>query len=190
VRITLNNICTWPIVVAHMCAIVYVVVIDDGSLVYISGVVRRTAPVVEAVSVIHILRAYEYPPAVGAAIPHGDTDTGAKRRPAAIAATVTPANPCRSPLITGYPYPAIVGVIGPAAIVIASPTPWIFRYPCVAIVGHHPVAACAIRTEVATFVRHPNVAILRVADPLPIGRKVIVECLVRYRNILCGYFLP
>jgi len=53
------------VVITHMGAVVYIVVIDDSSLVYIGGIVARPSPVRIAIGFVHILRRHEYPPTVG-----------------------------------------------------------------------------------------------------------------------------
>ena len=62
-RNALNLFTPWAIVITHVCAVVHVVVVYDSSLMDVGVVIVRTSPVVYAIGLIHILRAYEYPPA-------------------------------------------------------------------------------------------------------------------------------
>ena len=65
-RISFNNLSAGTVIIAHMRAVIYIVVVDDSGLVNISGVIRRASPVAVTVRPVHILRAYEYPPAIRA----------------------------------------------------------------------------------------------------------------------------
>jgi hypothetical protein len=158
------------VVVAHMRAVVYIIVVDDGGLMVVCLVVRRSSPIANAIGTIHIFGTHKYPPADGDIHRHAKAHAWSQWRPAAVAAAKPPCNPGGSPLITGDPYPAIVGIVHPAAIVVARPAPWVIRHPGVAVIRHHPVTAAAVGPEIATLVGHPNVAVLRVAHPFAIGR--------------------
>ena len=185
VGIPFDHICTRAVIVAHTGVVIYIVVIDDGGLVYIAAVIFGASPVVHTVRLVHILRAYKYPPAVGAVIAHAYLCAGAHWRPSALVAAVAPVYPCGRPFVSRYPYPTVIGVISPAAIVVTGPSPRIFRYPGIAIVGHGPVAAAAIGAKIAALIRHPYIAILRIGYPLAVGRQLIIKILVRHRYILC-----
>lgn len=158
VRYCGNGISARAEVVAHIGLAVYIVIAHYLSAGNVCAVAARPAPVMISIMIVQVLGAYEYPPTVGARVVK--SAAGAERRPAAIATTETPAYPGRGPLITGYPYPAVVGIIGPAAVVISGPAPGFGRHPGIAIIGHYPVAIAAIGAEVATFIWHPNVTIL------------------------------
>ena len=108
--------------------VVAVSVIDEYSIVNDLGVAVRAIPVAVIITGIHILRRNEHPPVVRAcivAIGRGEFVTGPKRRPAIKSISITPAYPCRPPVVAGDPKPAIIVVVGPAAIVEAGPAPWI-----------------------------------------------------------------
>ena len=58
----LNIVSPRAIIIANMCAIIHIVVIHYGSLVYIVVIIVGASPVMHAIGLIHILRAYKYPP--------------------------------------------------------------------------------------------------------------------------------
>ena len=122
----LYSCCTRAIVIPYMCAIIFVYILYIVATAHVFPVVVRTSPVADAIVSVHILRAYEYPPAVGAAIAYAYTESRCKRSPSGIATAIAPANPCRCPFITRYPYPAVVRIVCPATVVVACPTPWVF----------------------------------------------------------------
>ena len=70
---------------------------------------------------------------VPAANRYADADPGEQWRPAVISAAMPPAYPSRSPFVPGYPFPAVIIVIAPPAIVKSGPSPGIIRYPGISI---------------------------------------------------------
>ena len=153
-----------------MCPVVNVAVVNKRCPANILTIVRRPSPVVKTIVLIHILWFHKYPPAFRAVECNAYANSRTQWRPSAVAAAITPAHPCRGPLITWNPNPAIVWIVGPPAIVVAGPSPWIVRYPCVTIFSHCPMPACAIWPEITFFIRHPYVTVLRVIHPLPVWR--------------------
>src|SRR5205823_4626080 len=63
-----------------------------------------------------------------------------QRSPADVVVARLPVDPGRSPLVTRDPFPAVVGVVVPAAVVISRPAERLVGDPGPAEVGPHPVA--------------------------------------------------
>jgi len=143
---------TWYIIVANVRAV------DIG--------VRRKVP-----KISHYI--------VSPAERHINADTGAHRRPAIIPTAVAPANPSRSPFGIGDPFPAIIIIITPAAVVERRPAPVVVRHPGITVIGIHPVAVGAVRAKIILNIGYPNSTEIRVVDPYPVRGKFIVKCLER-----------
>jgi hypothetical protein len=88
------------------------------------------------------------------------------------------------------PFPSIIIIIAPAAIMKGGPSPGIIRNPGITIICHYPVPACGIRSESVFGIRDPNVTISRVINPSTIGIKFVIELLIRnIFSFLCPDFI-
>ena len=117
---------------------------------------------------------------IAATVSSAIAEIGAHRRPAIVIVAVAPAHPGGSPLVAGYPHPAIAVLEVPAAIVKSSPAPGIAGIPGPALIGIDPVPIGGIGLEIRADVRQPNVSVVRVVDPLPIRTQVVIKILVCY----------
>jgi len=105
------------------------------------------------------------------------TNSRPQRCPTIIFAAVAPAYPCRSPLVSGYPFPSVVIIITPSAVVEGCPSPGIIRNPGCSVVGINPVPICGIGPETRTGIRYPDISVFRVFYPSAIRGKLIVKIL-------------
>ena len=64
----LDSIAPRSVIITHMGVIISIVVIHKGCLADILSVISRSSPVMKAVRRVHILRPYEYPPAIRAIV--------------------------------------------------------------------------------------------------------------------------
>src|SRR5690606_34974854 len=148
--------------------VIHVGVVDD----------RRTVINVHAVTVwcivtinprtSNVTLRYKYPMCGRDDHIYRDTHARAQWSPAIVTTTATPVNPGRSPLVTGYPRPAVIVGIVPSAIVKRRPSPIVIRNPRVTIGSHHPVATGRIGLEISTGIRQPDITIFRVVDPFTV----------------------
>jgi len=110
---------------------------------------------------------------------HINADTGTHWRPAIVPAAVAPAYPSRSPFSIRDPFPAIIIIITPAAVVERRPAPVVVRHPGIPVIGIHPMAVGSVRAKIIRCIRYPNGTKIRVVNPNPIRGKFIVKCLER-----------
>ncbi len=178
----LNHLSTRTVVVMPVTSTSVIVVHELGAA-DVDPIAGIAIPMVVPTGFIHIVRLYKYPPVVGAVVIVASIEARAQRCPTAISPTPSPTYPSGSPLIAGNPYPTVVAIVGPAAIVVASPTPRVIRDPSVSIFRHHP-AATGIGSEVLIFVGNENITELRIVYPLAIRCQIVVERLVRNRYVL------
>ena len=106
-----------------------------------------------------------------------------QRRPAHIVATSSPGNPCWTPIqiASGKPYPAVIGKIGPATVMIRCPAEIFVGNPRPPVIGVGPVAIC-VRTPVWIIHCHvwlPAVAVICNLYPVSTG-EIIVKEIDRY----------
>ena len=79
-----------------------------------------------------------------------------KRSPANIVIIITPLYPGRSPLIIRYPYPAVIIIIVPPAVMIGYPSKRFIRIPVPAIICPYPLTISIRRPMIANSIRAPN----------------------------------
>jgi hypothetical protein len=108
---------------------------------------------------------------------HIQAHVRAKRCPAVIIITAAPVNPGWSPFVIGYPFPAIIIIKPPAAIMKRSPAPFIVRYPGITIFGHYPMAVSGIRPEIVIHIGYPYAAVIGVIYPGTVRLELIVKVL-------------
>src|ERR1700754_1380858 len=84
--------------------------------------------------------------------------------------------------MSGYPFPSVIIIIAPAAIMKSGPSPWIVRNPGIAIICYNPVAIGGIGPKSVFGIGYPNVTICWVINPGTVRIQFIVKLLVR--NIL------
>lgn len=153
---------------------------DVGATEVIIVITRRTGVVVN-IRAVQVLLRCKYPPAaITIVVIAVVIDVPGTHWCPAVVSVIgrTPIYPSRRPFIAGDPYPAIIAVIRPAAIVEGCPSPAIIGDPGIPVIGHGPVTIGIIRAEVLIYIGYPDIAILRIIDPLPVRRKRIVEILV------------
>lgn len=134
-RVTANLFGPWAAYVGNI--IIYVSVIDDRSLVYHINDTRARYIITVNVWAAYICLRHANPVIVGHVIivakRYADTDTRPKRSPGIVAAAAAPVNPGGPPFVTGYPFPAVIIVKTPAAIMEGCPSPRIIGHPGIAI---------------------------------------------------------
>ena len=182
--ISLYNLSTGSVIIMTTAAFVGHI-FCAGDVIIIAFI---ATPMFMPAGLIQIMGLYKHPPIVWAVINTAYCVIRSKGGPTAIPASITPAHPGRSPFMTRYPNPAIVPIVCPATIVVASPSPRIVRYPGVAIFGHHPMPA-GVGPESGILIGYENIAIPCIINPFTIRRKVIIKSLVRNSYVLRSNFV-
>lgn len=109
--------------------IVNIHIINNGSIAYYSTHSRPGNIVTINIRAIYIGARGAHPIIKGYTViiteRHIDAYPRAQRCPGIIIATGAPVNPCGSPFATRYPFPAVIIIIAPAAVMERCPAPFI-----------------------------------------------------------------
>lgn len=153
--------------------VIYVGMVDDCR----SGVNGRavTGVIPVHVRVIHVSGRQECPVQTWNIDVYADIYAGTHRCPSVIAAATSPDNPGWCPFITGNPYPSIIIVVIPSAVMERCPSPGVVRYPGVAVIGYYPVSVSFVGMKLSSDIRYPHPAISAVVDPSAVRSQLIVE---------------
>src|SRR5690606_9502398 len=146
--------------------IIHIRVIDDGGAVVYTHAVAVRCIIAVYPRAGNVALRYEHPVVMRDSDMHVDAHTRTQGCPAIVATSAPPAHPRRTPLISGYPRPAVVVAVRPPAVMERCPAPIVVRYPSVPVARHHPMAIRSVRLETVFRIRKPYISVFGIVYPI------------------------